>query len=232
VVRRMVWLYSMVVALALLVPLRAFAVDWYTDRAAWQSAVGVWADVDIAGQVDPEEVLYAGDPLALPYDETLTFDKDLDGRQNPGEYHGSPECWWSEWEGDPRVLACIDYDRVHSYGPLVGTFGGDAVWAFALEAQDFYYSPPEHEITVLLSDGSELSQISLMGEPGSDGYAAFLGWVGGSNTWFQINSDTDEFAIARMMKAEGPGAVPELPPFALAALGLLPLGLKLRRRRK
>ena len=29
----------------------------------------------------------------------------------------------------------------------------------------------------------------------------------------------------------GPGAVPELPPFALAALGLLPLGLKLRRRK-
>ena len=29
----------------------------------------------------------------------------------------------------------------------------------------------------------------------------------------------------------GPGAVPELPPFALAALGLIPLGLKLRRRK-
>ena len=217
--RRTVWL-CMVVALALLVPFRAFAVDWYTDRTAWQSAVGIWADVDIEGQVGDLEDFDAGSPLALPYSETLVFSNDLQGRQ-------VPDSWYGAWEGDPRVLWTRNMD-----GLVLGTFGGGGgggVWAFALEVSDTHYGLQETLVT--LSDGATLTQEQLVTYPGEGGYAAFFGWVGGSTTWFEVDSTNHDLGMGRMMKAEAPGAVPELPPFALAALGLLPLALKLRRKK-
>jgi hypothetical protein len=129
----------------LLLPLRASALDWYTDRAAWQSAVGIWADVDLSSY-NPYDVISAGTPIPLPYDETLALDLDVEVRQ-------VPTSWIADWTGDPKVLCSPWYS-----GAITGTFGGGGggVFGFGVEVEPDIYGI--YDVTLDLSDGSSLTQ--------------------------------------------------------------------------
>ena len=87
------WMICMLPSMALAVP------SFYSDRSTWETVVGDWADVDLAGQVADGDLLSAGDSIALPEypgNRSLSFDVDLAGRQVPTS--------WSTWSGgeEPR----------------------------------------------------------------------------------------------------------------------------------
>jgi hypothetical protein len=64
---------SISAAVYLIVPAQGDALDFFTDKAAWQAALQQVQSVDIAGQLAPYADLAAGKPLLLPFAEDLTF---------------------------------------------------------------------------------------------------------------------------------------------------------------
>jgi hypothetical protein len=180
----------------------------YTDLATWEAAVGTYTPVDIGGQVPDGTILSLGTPLNLPYNETLTFDIDLEGHQVPTT--------WATWSGGktPAVLYAASTTLNATFSDGVNAFGME------MEPQQFDL----FDIALTLSDGTVLSQ-TVNGLAG----AAFFGWSGGDVTSMNItNADPTGFAIGDMVKG---AQVPEPCTVLLLGAGLAGVGL-LRRRVK
>jgi len=212
--------YAVLLALvfaALALPASASGPAFYSDFGSWSAAVPTWAGVDLSSYSE-FDTIQGGDPIALPYNETLTFDKDLQ------VYHvGSG---WSTWYGDSDSNGFDDaygLPVLYTLGEtsVTGTFGpgADIPYGFGLEMEPNPFT--DIALTLTLSDGDSLSQTV-------NGYgdATFFGWVGGGVTGMTLSGQSD-FAFGNMVKA-----APE--PTSLALLGTLgvPFAIaKLRRRR-
>jgi hypothetical protein len=115
-------LFGIALAVALsttfVLPSRGYAINFYTDEAAWAAAVqsfGQVAPVNIASQLADLATLAANSPLLLPFNEGLEFNIPLQRRQVPGT--------WTTWSAGyapefatPAVLFTRGVDS------LTGTF--------------------------------------------------------------------------------------------------------------
>ncbi|MGA7827252.1 MAG: PEP-CTERM sorting domain-containing protein [Geobacteraceae bacterium] len=199
------WMICMLPSMALAVP------SFYSDRSTWETVVGDWADVDLAGQVADGDILSAGDSIALPEypgNRSLSFDVDLAGRQVPTS--------WATWSGgeEPRLL-------YSGFGvtSVTGNFSG-TVHAFGVEMEP---NPFDAYLMVLFADGTQLQQL-VSGDSG----AKFFGFTSDlAITSLTMSSDVD-FAFGRMVVDASP--VPE--PSTLLLLGGGILGLVYYGRRR
>jgi len=212
--------YAILLALAfaaLVLPASASGPAFYSDFGSWAAAVPSYQGVDLSGY-NEYDIIPAGDEIALPYDETLTFNKDLEVY-----IVGSS---WATWYGDQDLDGYDDaagLPVLYTLGELAvtGTFGpgADVPLGFGLEMEPNPFT--DVIMTLTLTDGSSLSQ-TVNGYGG----AKFFGWVGGGVTSMTLSSDYD-FAFGNMVKA-----APE--PTSLVLLGTLGVPFviaKLRRRR-
>jgi hypothetical protein len=158
----------------------------YTDRTAWETAVGGFHDVVLETQVGDGAILQAGNLIDIGLGGSLAFGQDMLGRQVPNT--------WGTWSGGntPRVLY---FDPVKTVSrSLAGTFT-PGVRAFGFEAEPASYD--EFSITLELSDNSRISQ-NVYGYGG----ASFFGW-NSDDVWITsmtiTTADTGGFAIGRMV---------------------------------
>jgi hypothetical protein len=180
----------------------------FTDRASWEAAILAPQDVALASQFGEFDVLPAGDALALPSGNSLTFNYDVQALQVPGS--------WATWSGGktPMVLYSL-------YEPQIeGTFASPAE-AFGFEIQ------PNNlvtvDITLELANGESLTQ-SVQGDSG----ALFFGWLdsAGVQSFNLSAADGNDFAFGEMTLA-----IPEPQTFGVAAgLGLAALAISRRLR--
>lgn len=188
-----------------------------SDRAAWETAVGTWTDVN-EGQIPTGGAALPGNQITLPSGTTVAFSSgagyDIVGYAVPSE--------WQTWSGSPpppsRVLAATGNSAITALasGPLN---------SFGLEMEPFQFDL--YEITLFLENGSFLTQTV----DGSGG-AAFFGWANEPVVaFYMLSADPNGFAFGRMV--EGPGApapVPDGGSLTLAT-GLLWAGLIVIRRK-
>src|SRR5499427_4544909 len=137
------------------------AITFFTDRATWEAAIQTFADVNIAGQLANFQTLPAGNPLLLPFDETLKFNINLERLQVPTS--------WGTWSGGktPAVLFTQGAES------LSGTFGPLPVIAFGLEIEPNLFSTFNVSLTTKDGGTHTLSQ-AVNGVCG----AKFFGWIG------------------------------------------------------
>ena len=137
------------------------AITFFTDRASWEAAIQTFADVNIAGQLANFQTLPAGNPLLLPFDETLTSNIVLERLQVPNS--------WATWSGGktPAVLFTLGAES------LTGTFGPLPVIAFGLEIEPNLFST--FKVSVTTKDGG--THTLNQGVNGDAG-AKFFGWIG------------------------------------------------------
>jgi hypothetical protein len=189
----------------------------YTDRSAWEAAVGTWADVDLTPYLPEYSTLtsVALPALAAPA-TTLSFDVTQTVLQV-----GSS---WGTWSSDSPVVLW-NYNE----SAVIGTFDS-AVRGFGLEMEPNPFSV--YDMTLKLEDGSSLTQ-AVNGSGG----AAFFGFVSDTPvvTYWQafIDGETD-FAMGNLVVASpedgGGNGSPELSTWMLLACSGL-AGLVIRRRR-
>lgn len=191
----------------------ASAVNFYSSRAIWEGAVSGESDVDLDSQVADGATLVAGGSISLPFGETVSFDKDLQGRQVPDS--------WDTWSGgnEPRVLILNEFDLAGT--SVTGTFSSP-IGAFGLEMQPNNFF--EFSMTLLLSDGS-FHQQTVNG----DGGAAFFGWADNGGVGIVgmtlSTEDFDGFAFGRMVQGNVQTGVPDGgASMAILAIGLTALG--------
>ena len=198
------------------------ATTMWTSRSAWEGAVGgVFAPVDVAGQLSIDQTLAPGNPLTLPYAETVSFSTSLTAVQVPGG-------GWATWSGGktPRVLIGEGYTLT----TVTGTFS-DSVTAFGLEMEPDTFSV--FPMTLQLSDGSLLTQ-EVQGDSG----ALFFGWTAGSISSMTLfispnqAGGTTDFAFGEMVKSESTSTVPEPATMLLLGSGLIGMAAFARRKFK
>src|SRR5262245_22015364 len=127
------------------ISLECDAISTFTDRAAWESALGSWADLDLSSQLPAGGTLLAGGSLSLPFGQTVSFDKVLKGSQ-------VPESWASWSNGNaPRVL-----ETAENVTKVSGTFSA-TISAFGIEMQPDF--PHPFLMSLTLSDGSIISEL-------------------------------------------------------------------------
>src|SRR5499427_8479679 len=137
------------------------AIAFFTDRATWEAAIQTFADVNIAGQLANFQTLPAGNPLLLPFDETLKFNIDLQRLQV-----GAGWATWSEGK-TPAVLFTLGAES------LSGAFGPLPVIAFGLEIEPNFFNVLNVSLTTKDGGTHTLSQ-AVNGFAG----AKFFGWIG------------------------------------------------------
>lgn len=186
------------------------AITLFDDRAAWETTVGgSFLPVDIAGQVPDSTILSTGNPLFLPSGGTLTFNKDLEGRQVPGS--------WNTWSGG-KTPAVLFLDEETAVNTVIGTFNAPQA-AFGLEMEPNNFST--FNVTLLLSDGSSLTQLV-----DGDGGAKFFGWAAGAITSFTQSCETgcEGFATGEIVQGtQRTGSVPSPSTLILIGSGLVGL---------
>lgn len=191
-----------------MLPLSAVATT-FSDRSSWEAAVDNFTDVDLTG-FSQYEVLAAGSAINLSAsDGSISFDQRLEALQV-----GSG---WATWSGgkSPMVL------WTQGATIITGTFS-DGIFAFGLEMQPNPFG--FHDMTLLLSDGSSLTQ-SVTGSSG----AAFFGFVSDLAISAITMSSTADFAFGEMVVG---APVPEPSTLLLLGGGLLGLGYLNRKRKK
>jgi hypothetical protein len=173
----------------LLWPTESHALIFFADRSAWEAAVGGnFEEVDIAGQLAEFAILPAGNPLLLPFDETLAFDITLQRLQVPSS--------WATWSGGktPAVLYTQGADS------LTATFGPGPVAAFGLEIEPNLFAVLNVTLTTINGGTHTLTQ-TVNGFGG----AKFFGWTEGSVVSMQLTCTGGclGFGFGEMVKAEG-----------------------------
>lgn len=201
-------------AIGLLSQSIAVAVPIYTDRSAWQSAVGVYFDVDLESA--PNDLaavgtLTSGTPILLPptFATGLSFDRNLEVQRGSG---------WNNYinpgGGDPLVLTTGELSLTGTFSRSVAKFGFELFPAQLANMALFGPSPlPTLDITLTLSDGTHIfQQVDGEGEP------QFFGWIateGIAIDSFTITSDQVGFSIGNFVVPDG-GAT-----FGLLGIGLV-----------
>ena len=147
--------------ITLTISLPCHAITFFTDRATWEAAIQTFADVNIAGQLANFQTLPAGNPLLLPFDETLKFNIDLQRLQ--------VGAGWATWSGGktPAVLFTLGAESLN------GTFGPLPVIAFGLEIEPNFFNVFNVSLTTKDGGTHTLSQ-AVNGFAG----AKFFGWIG------------------------------------------------------
>jgi hypothetical protein len=184
-------------------PIRGYAINFFTDEATWAAAVqsfGQTAPVNIAGPPNSLAnlaTLSAGSPLLLPFNEDLEFGIPLQAHQVPST--------WATWSagyppenGTPRVLYTLGADS------LTGTFTptGDSVIAFGLSVepeQAFVFS-----VVLTTTDGGTHTLTQLVN---GNGGAQFFGWTGADVTSITVtcSAGCNGFAIGELVKGDFAG---------------------------
>lgn len=194
------WLSVVVVGLMVLLSGTQASAALFTSRAEWEAAVGLFADVDLAGQTTVFDTV---SDISLPSGTTVSFSKSLEARQVPSG--------WATWSGGqtPRVLFLSS-----SPYSVTGAFSSP-VAGFGLEMEPNYFSA--FILTLTLSDGTSLGQLV----PGYAG-AKFFGWSGADVTAMTLSSadGSGGFAFGRMVEA---APVPEPGTMLLLGSGLVGL---------
>lgn len=200
----------MLVVSFLMLPSKAFAVTFYTDRSAWEAAAGNFAQVDLSSQVaDGDEV----NEVELPSGDYAVFENDFLGAQVPDSFPS-----WSDGN-TPRVLDSqgntyaygwfedYDYNEVskNAFGfeiqPYVTqeTIDNYSEYAVSWDEETGELIPPDlsifnaFDVNLVVYDdefyewfeGYEANNL-LKQTVETNGGAKFFGWVG-SNVWeFEI----------------------------------------------
>lgn len=196
-----------VVVGALVVPTQALALVTHTDFASWETAaLGdglIIASVNIADTLaSNNNILFAGNPLGLPFSETLTFDTKLIRREVP---NGD----WATWSNGKTPIVLV----TKLVNVITATFDAPVV-AFGVEMEPNQFSIFDMILTI---EGGTMITQSVNGNAG----AKFFGWTGGSVSSFTLECQGGcrGFAFAEMVKGE----VPEPSTILLLGSGLVGL---------
>jgi len=197
---------------------QADSITFYSDRTAWETAVGEFWDVNLndrdhntltpSSTPGVDVVFGARTPIYLPwpgvpYTESFSFDTGLNVVWGVGwhNYFGT---------GDPVVLSLPS-----GSGSLTGTFSQPNTWAFGFEVQ------PSANSLFTVTVGASSEQVSV-----AAGEIKFIGWVPGSESssfgdFTLLNSNDSGFEIGNFVVPDGGATTPLL---GIALVGLAAAG--------
>jgi len=208
IMKRMLMVFALTLAVATMMAPVSASAALYTDRTAWEAAVGTFGSVDLPQAEYTTLASYAS--IGLPAGGFFNFDNPLQRLNYPTS--------WNTWNPSGSTVELLYFNQEAT--TLNASFYPDGVSgpisAFGFEAEPFVYG--FYNISLYLASGGQMIVQDVDGQGG----AKFFGWAGEDVIGFSIWSETGSGGFAMGRFVEGT-AVPEAGTMLLLGSGLVGL---------